>query len=758
MHEIDMEQVIKDSMVQYSGAVLQSRALVDVRDCLKPSARQIFYCLYTDKFTADKPFKKTLKAVGSAARMYIHGDSSIVGIIMRAGQPFSMRYPLIEVEGSEGNLTESGNWASPRYNASRLSGISSYLFQDIGKNTIEEWHDNYDDTEKYPSVLPTKGYYNIVNGAMGIGIGLASSIPQYNLREVNNALIQLLLNPQIPDDDIICMPDFATGAILLNGEEVREAMKCGQGSACKLRSVINWDEDERCLVVTEIPYGVYTNTICGELEAILLDEKNAGLGIERFNDLTGVEPLLKIYLTKKADPKKVISFLYKNTSLQYYYGVNFTMLDKGRYPKIFTWRQALQAHIDHEKIVYRKGFEYDLAKIQHRIHIIDGLLVCVANIDEVVGIIKNSASAAQASFNLQQKFLLDEEQAKAVLAIKLSSLAKLEVNKLQAEKISLTEEANKLIIILENEKEFNQQLINGWNEVSRKFGDNRRTVVYDNYQDEQPPKEIKNITISITAKDKYVVKDGSNKKLKVYKKEKVKYNMSGTTENIFYLFSNMGKCYRASFEDFNSVSEGTVAEKVGYAPNEHTIGVYEPFMQNKYAYLVTKSGMLVKMEVEEITKIKKNKAIIGLNEYDELVSVLFDNGDGDIVIGTKKGLATSFDLEDIRPLKGGAKGVAAMKVDIDDGVSCAALTYPLTTHLVTLTSKPNMKRTPIAEFPLQGRGGKGRIAHKLDENEELVEIISITADDEFCHSENFGEICVEDIPETKRNSKGSKIF
>ena len=332
----NMEQIIKDCMIQYSGAVLQSRALVDVRDCLKPSARQIFYCMYTDKFTSNKPFKKTLKAIGSAARMFIHGDSSCEGIIMRAGQPFAMRYPLVEVEGSEGNLTASGNWSAPRYTASRLSGICDYLFQDIEKNTISEWRDNYDDTEQYPSVLPSKSFYNIVNGTFGIGTGLAASIPQFNLIELNESLKKLLLNPNISDDELIIMPDFATGALLLNGKEIIESLKNGTGPSCKLRSVINWNESEKCLIVTEIPYGVYTNTICGELEQIIESEDNPG--IERFNDLTGTKPLIKIYLNKKANYKEILSFLYNKTSLQYYYGINMTMIDNGRFQKVFTWK------------------------------------------------------------------------------------------------------------------------------------------------------------------------------------------------------------------------------------------------------------------------------------------------------------------------------------------------------------------------------------------------------------------------------------
>lgn len=753
----NMEQIIKDCMIQYSGAVLQSRALVDVRDCLKPSARQIFYCMYTDKFTSNKPFKKTLKAIGSAARMFIHGDSSCEGIIMRAGQPFAMRYPLIEVEGSEGNLTASGNWSAPRYTASRLSGISNYLFQDIEKNTISEWHDNYDDTEQYPAVLPSKSFYNIVNGTFGIGTGLAASIPQFNLIELNNILIKLLNNPDTPDDELIIMPDFATGAILLNGNEVKESLKCGSGVSCKLRSVINWSESERCLIVTEIPYGVYTNTICGELEQIIESENNPG--IERFNDLTGTEPLIKIYLNKKASYKEILSYLYKNTSLQYYFGINLTMLDNGRFPKVFTWKKALQAHIEHEKEVYRRGFEFDLAKIEHRIHIIDGLLICLAKIDEVISVIKNSSSTSVASLNLQRNFLLDEEQAKAVLAIKLASLAKLEVEKLEQEKINLTEEATRLKIILNNQKEFNQQLINGWNEVSKKFGDSRRTIVYNNYEDEKPQKLIKNLDIYINLHDKYIVKDRGKQKVKVYKKDRIVIKMSGTTEDNFYLFTNIGKCYKVAMESFLEETDGDIAKKLSYEENEHTIGYYNPFAQDKFIFFITKYGLIKKMETSEFLNIKKASFVITLNEYDEVVTVLFGNGEEEIIMASKQGLAVHFEGANIAAYKRSGKGVQGMKIEPLIGeIADAAIITSETAYIVTDTSDALIKKTPISEFPLQGRATKGRIAHKLNDGEVLVEIYGLNADESMYYSENFGDIEVENIPELGRDKKGSKIF
>ena len=753
----NMEQIIKDCMIQYSGAVLQSRALVDVRDCLKPSARQIFYCMYTDKFTSNKPFKKTLKAIGSAARMFIHGDSSCEGIIMRAGQPFAMRYPLVEVEGSEGNLTASGNWSAPRYTASRLSGICDSLFQDINKNTISEWRDNYDDTEQYPAVLPSKSFYNIVNGTFGIGTGLAASIPQFNLVELNNVLIKLLNNPNISDDELVIMPDFATGALLLNGNEVKESLKYGAGPSCKLRSVINWNESEKCLIVTEIPYGVYTNTICSELERIIESEENPG--IERFNDLTGTDPLIKIYLNKKVNYKEILSFLYKNTSLQYYYGINMTMLDNGRFPKLFTWKEALQAHIEHEKEVYRRGFEFDLAKIEHRIHIIDGLLICLASIDEVVQVIKTAPSTSAANEMLQIKFLLDDEQTKAVLALKLASLAKLEVKKLEDEKIKLTEEANRIKIILENEKEFNQQLINGWNEVSKKFGDKRRTKIYNNLiEDEKPQKIIKNITIYININGDYIVKEEKSKQLKSFKKGKVKFIMSGTTEEYFYIFTNLGKCYCVNYDKLAQKSEGNIREFLNFSENEEEIATYYPSSNCNEVFIATKLGMIKKLNIEDILSIKKSKAYITLQDYDEVKDVLFGSGNEKVAMASQIGNIVIFDGSIINTTKLPSKGIIGMKLkDLTDEVASADLVYEDTKYICTFTTAGYAKKTNIEEYPVTTRGTKGRLVCKLN-NDELIEIKSISEKDKEINSKVFGQIPVDSIPTTSRTSHGVDLL
>ena len=754
-----LQERLKSSFLLYGEEVAINRSIPDARDGLKLGLRQGLYAQYTNKLTCNHPFKKALKSVAAAmSQSYYHGDAAMYDTFIRSAKPWVYRYPLEEAQGAYGSPCAPDDHSASRYVEMRSSKISEYFFKNLEKNTIIDWYNNYDDTEKIPGVLPSIGFWGIINGIKGIAVGFTSSISPMNLKEVNSALIKLLQNPNISDDEIYCPPDYPSGCEIINGQETKQSILAGQGPAIKMRSIINYDKNKNALIITNIPWGVFTNTIISQIKELIETEQIKG--IEKVIDYTKTEAEIYVYLSKNIDYKEIIKELYSKTSVQSSCSVRTVMLDKGRFPKIFTWREALQAHIDHEKEVYRRGFEFDLAKIEHRIHIIDGLLICLAQIDEVVSVIKNSTSSSAASINLQHNFLLDEEQAKAVLAIKLASLAKLEVEKLEQEKINLTQEANRLKIILQNEKEFNQQLINGWTEVSKKFGDSRRTIVYDNYQDEQPPKIIKNLDVYITSKDKYVVKDKNKSKIKVYKKDKIKFIMSGTTEDNFYVFTNLGKCYKTAIESFMEETEGDIAKKLNYAENEHTVAIYNPFEQAKIVFFATKLGMINKMEIEEFTKIKKEKTILTFKdeEHDELVSVLFGDGTEEIMLASKKGLGVHFDTQSLRALKAGSKGVLGMKIDIDDEVVSATLITSNTTHIASTISSAYVKRTTINDFPVQGRGTKGRIVHKLNDEEQLVEIKSLTDDDKICYSENFGDIEVENIPETGRNNKGAKIF
>ena len=767
MENYNMKDIIESSFTQYAGAVLQSRALVDVRDCLKPSARQIFYALYTDKFVHSKPYKKTLKAVGSLSRFYIHGDSSAVGVLMRAGQDFSMRYPLLDVKGNAGTLIESGNWAHQRYTESRLAEISSLVFNNIEKDTIKEWRDNYDDTEQYPTVLPSKGFYNIVNGTMGIGIGAASSIPQFNIKEVNEALIHLLWNPDCSFEDIYCAPDFATGAVLLNESQIKDSLKNGTGFACKLRSIIEYDTKERCLVVKETPYGVYTNTICGELEKILLDEENPG--IDRFNDLTGKSPLIKIYLTKIARPERVIKYLYKNTSLQSHYGINMTMLQDGRYPKVFGWKEALVEHLKHEKEVYTRAFEYDLKKIKDRLHIIEGLLKAIDVIDEVIATIKSSTSTAAANVALQKLLDIDEIQAKAILDIKLSRLAKLEIKKLVNEKEELEAEAKRIQAILDSEELLKKEIEKGLREVADKFGDARRTQILNIEKEDEEPVEVKSLIVNLTNQNNVFIEETSSlyttrrgsvgSKFKLDKNEYVTSCCNiQTTDNLLF-FSDDGLYYsmlaadlpyekKSAIESFLPIKNSAKVTSM-VALNNNT--------ENEFVIFFTKNGLLKKTKLSEYnTKRSTGIKALELDSGDSIVSIIFTNTDR-VGMLSAKGQFLICETKDVRAIGRISKGVKGIKLNDGDYVTAAKVIPNEYTSIISITQNGLIKQTAKEEFTINGRYTKGSKIHKIDED-IVVDFLPINLEKEIivCSTKTQVKIAVSEIPLLSKQAAGVK--
>lgn len=746
----DLKPIIEQSFSQYSAAVIQSRALIDARDGLKPSARQIFYSMLLHKLTSNNAYKKTANAVGMAmADFYIHGDSSCEGIIMRAGQPFAMRYPLVDVKGNAGSLIESGNWAAMRYTESRLSKLSGVLFEDIDKDTVTEWRDSYDNTKQYPGVLPSKGFYNLCNGTSGIAVGLASSVPQFNLNELNRALINLIQNPDCNFDDIYCAPDFATGAILLNANEVKESLRAGNGPACKLRSVVEFDSGERCFVVKEIPYSVYTNTICGQLEKIIESEENPG--VERFNDLTGKTPLIKIYLSKKANPDKVLKYLYKNTSLQYYYGINLTMLDCGKYPRVFGWREALQAHIDHEKIVYRRGFEHDLNKMKFRVHIIDGLLICIARIEEVIQTIKTSASTTEANARLQKEYLLDADQAKAVLDLKLSRLAHLEVTKLNGEKNQLLEKISALEQILNDEKLFNNELIKGWKDVASKFGDARRTQIINLNADGEESIEEKVLVLNPTSLGNvfvtesttlYTQKRGARgTKFKVEKNEILLPARTCKNTSKLIIFKSDGTYSRLDASELNIGEKNYLGENI--------VNILES--ENKGYYIfITRNGYIKKTLASEYgTRGGKG---INLEKEDGLLTAYWDDGTSDIGALSPDGYFIKVKSSEINPTGKISKGVRLTK----ERCLCARPIKKECEEVCSINVNGEAKRCRLDEFSFSARGAKGV---KLQENPIGFEVLD-PSDTEILINSNIAQICVSlnDIRVLSRLAAGAKAI
>lgn len=767
MNNNNMTDIVKQSFTQYAAAVIQSRALVDVRDGLKPSARQIFYCMDKYKYVAAKPFQKTMAAIGDAMKhFYIHGDSSCEGIIMRAGQAFAMRYPLIEVKGNGGTLLSSGNWAAPRYTETRLSKLATYLFADIDKGTIDDWRDNYADNEQYPSVLPTKGYYNIVNGSSGIATGMACSIPQYNLHELNNALIHLIDNPDCDFDEIYCAPDFATGAILYNEDDVKESMKNGQGFACKLRSVAEFNSKERCFTITEIPYGVYTNTICGQLEEIVNGEDNPG--IERFNDLTGSTPLIKIYLTKKANPDKVLKYLFKNTFLQYHYGINFTMLDNGRFPRVFGWKEMLQSHIDHERVVYRRAFKFDLNKIRFRIHIIDGLLICMTRIEEVVQTIRNSASAAAASIALRQNFLLDDAQAKAVLDMKLSRLAHLEVQKLENEKDDLVFKAETIEKILSDGELFKEEIKKGWREVANKFGDARRTKILNISNDEETI-EQKQLSLSFTNEGAVFVsetstlysqrRNGVGSKFKLDKGEFVVDTLIGNNTDEVLFFTQRGAFYHLKMGEFNIGEKQYLNSFLPINGDDEIKSATILSKDTEFSNILflTKKGILKKSALSEYN-LRRNTGVQALKlDDDDLIASILILKNERVGILTEEGNFIIIETKDIRPIGRVARGVVGIKLNEGDKVVSGRVIPKETREILSVSEDGYSKRTDINEFKITGRATKGVKIQRADNLCDFLPLID-SSDILVVSSTTQIRVKVEEIPILSRGTQGVKTL
>jgi DNA gyrase subunit A len=661
---------------------------------------------------------------------------------------------------------ETGNWAAPRYTSSRLSQVSNYLFADIDKNVITEWRDNYDDTEQYPTVLPSKGYYNIVNGTLGIGVGAASSIPQFNINDVNNALIKLLWNPDISFEEIYCPPDFATGGILLNEGEVKDSLKKGTGFACKLRAVVEYDTKERCLIATEIPYGVYTNTICGELEAILEAEDNPG--IDRFNDLTGSTPLIKIYLTKRANVDKVIKYLYKNTSLQSYYGINMTMLENGRYPRVFGWKEALQSHLIHEEQVYRLGFEFDLKKIKDRLHILEGLFIALANIEEVVQTIKSSSSPAIAKKNLQDKFLLSEVQAKAILDMKLSRLANLEVKKLENEKEELLKKQAAIEAILENKELLFKEIEKGLLEITKKFGDSHRTKVLNIEKENDEPIEVRSLVINLTNQNNIFVTEtssltvqrrgGVGNKFKLNNGEYVLSSITAENTDTILFFTQSGNFYHCSANSITLEEKLPIETLVQSKNNEAFIALSSLNKKTTKENIIffTKQGFMKKSLLSEYN-IKRSGGVkaLELQPNDEICSVVFTDN-SKVAILTKQGQFLIFSTQDVRPIGRVAKGVKSIKLNEDDEVVSAKIIPNTTKEIISVTKMGYCKRTSIDEFSLGSRYTKGSKLHKLKSEEDtLKDFAPIESEQEVVFTSTAAQLRIK-IEEINLLSKGAQ--
>ena len=664
LYETDFQKTIENAFLTYGASVAQERSIPDVRDGLKIGLRQGLYAQYSRKITHKDKYQKAQKSVAAAMdQSYVHGDMAMYDTFIRTARSWSYRYMLEDVQGNFGKPSSPDSHAAARYVEMRSSEIASWLFDGLKKNAIgDQWYMNYDDTEQIPSVFPSIGFWNLVNGCTGIAVAMATSVPQFNLKEVNNALIKIIRNPNVSFDEIYCAPDFACGGTLTNAKEVKESLRIGRGKSIRLRANLQYVPNQNMIKATELPYGVFTNTIMDQLATLTADDPE--YGIERVIDHTKTEADVRIYLSKGANPQKMIAKLYHDTSLENHFAVNMIMLDQGRFPKVFGWRQACDAYIAHIRKCKRNIIQFDLEKALARENIIEGLLLAIANIDDIVAIIKGSDNPSVAAKALMDKYHFNKEQVDAILAMKLSSLCRLDGVKLNEE----LEEKRRFIAdcryLLSEPTALDEKLIEALTEVSKRFGDERRTKITDTLGDEEEPEEIEE-------KDIAVIYNG--KTIKLVEKEKVS---KANKQEIIYttnlgsltLITDCGKMYNASLSKLKIGKEYKLSE-VFEMTGEHPRLLIDTMSFNAYNSItcITHNGFIKKSHTSEyLARSKKGTVVIKLEDKDYIVAVIMSSDDDDkiAVIGNND-YYNCYPLKDISYTGRNTKGVKAIKLEKD---------------------------------------------------------------------------------------------
>ena len=681
LKEVDFQSTIENAFLTYGASVAQERSIPDVRDGLKIGLRQGLYAQYTNKLTHKDKFQKAQKSVAAAmAQSYVHGDAAMYDTFIRTARPWSYRYPLEEVQGNFGKPSAPDTHAAARYVEMKAGEIADYFFNGLKKNAIgEQWYMNYDDTEKIPAVFPSIGFWNLVNGCTGIAVAMATSVPQFNLKEVNEALIKIIRNPSVSYDEIYCAPDFACGGSITNANEVKESLKVGKGKSIRLRANLKYIPAQNMIQATELPYGVFTNTIMGQLEELTTNDPD--YGIIKATDWSKTYADIRIYLEKGVNPNKMIAKLYHDTSLENHFAINMIMLDEGRFPKVFGWRDACNAYIEHIRICERNIIQFDLNKALARENIIEGLLLAIANIDDIIAIIKGSDNPVDAATALIAKYSFNKEQVDAILAMKLSSLCRLDGVKLNEELKEKRMFIADCRYLLSEPTALDEKLITILEEVSKRFGDNRRTKLTNILGDEEEPEEIKEIDIAIMY---------NGKTIKVLEKNKIKKadiyttNLGGLT-----LITDAGKMYNASISKLKLGKEYKLNEVFEIA-GEHPRLLIDTPSFNAYTSItcITKHGFIKKSNTKEYTvRSKKGTVAIKLEDDDSIVSVIMSSDDDDkVVIISNNDYYNCYPLSEISYTGRTTKGVKAIKLTDSEYVKDASWigdkTYKITGRAV----------------------------------------------------------------------------
>ncbi|MED3968200.1 DNA gyrase subunit A [Priestia megaterium] len=784
IREVNISQEMRASFLDYAMSVIVSRALPDVRDGLKPVHRRILYAMNDLGMGSDKPYKKSARIVGEVIGKYHpHGDSAVYETMVRMAQDFSYRYMLIDGHGNFGSV-DGDAAAAMRYTEARMSKVSMELLRDINKDTID-YQDNYDGSEREPIVLPARFPNLLVNGSAGIAVGMATNIPPHQLGEVIDGVLAVSQDPDITIAElmeIIPGPDFPTAGQILGRSGIRKAYETGKGSII-VRAKVEIEEQsngKQTIIVHELPYQVNKAKLIEKIAELARDKKIDGItDLRDESDRSGMRIVIEV--RRDANANVLLNNLYKQTSLQTSFGINTLALVDGQ-PKVLNLKQCLQYYLDHQVVVIRRRTEFELRKAEARAHILEGLKIALDNLDAVIALIRGSQTTDIAREGLMMQFSLSEKQAQAILDMRLQRLTGLEREKIEAEYQSLLALIAELKAILADEEKVLEIIREELIEVKERFNDGRRTEIVSGGAEIIEDEDLiprQDIVISLTH-------NGYIKRLPVstYKSQRrggrgiqgmntneddfVEHLLTTSTHDTILFFTNKGKVYRTKgyeIPEYGRTAKGIpIINLLEVDKGEWVNAIIrvDEFVDDWYLFFTTKQGISKRTPLSSFENIR-NSGLIALNlrEEDELISVKLTDGKRDMVIGTKKGMLIRFNENDVRSMGRTATGVKGITLDSEDEVIGMEILEEQSDVLI-ITKNGYGKRTPIEEYRVQTRGGKGlRTCNITDKNGDVVALKCVSQEEDIMLITVSGvliRVSVSDISQMGRNTQGVKVI